>query len=81
MPGSIIVHNATSRPCHVFVSKYSNPSGSDDWYILQAGQSDSWGRDGWELVAFMNDDDTDRGGVYVPLNTSVTYNGLHDITT
>lgn len=81
MTGSIIIHNASSGPCHVFVSKYSNSSGSDDWFILQAGQSDSWARNNWELVAFKNGDDTDRGGVYVRVDSTVTYHGVHNITT
>ncbi|OJT14024.1 hypothetical protein TRAPUB_9414 [Trametes pubescens] len=80
MTGSIIVHNATSEPCHVFVSKYSRQSANDDWYVLQPGQRDSWARDGWEVVAFKNGDDTDRGGVYVRVNTTVTFNGLYNIS-
>lgn len=81
MAGSIIVYNASSSPCHVFVSKYTNSSGSDDWYTLQPGQRDSWARSGWELVAFKNGDDSVRNGVYVARDTTVTYNGITSITT
>ncbi|EIW55180.1 uncharacterized protein TRAVEDRAFT_51309 [Trametes versicolor FP-101664 SS1] len=81
MTGSIIVYNATSEPCHVFVSKYSRQSAHDDWYVLQPGQRDSWERDGWEFVGFKNADDTDRSGVYVRVNTTVTFNGLHNLST
>lgn len=79
MTGSIIIHNATSQVCHVFVSKYSNNSANDSWFALQPGQSDSWGRNGWELVAFKNENDSDRGGVYVRVDSTVTYNGLNNI--
>ncbi|KAI0822986.1 hypothetical protein BC628DRAFT_1411990 [Trametes gibbosa] len=81
MTGSIIVINATASPCHVFVSKYSRPSAHDDWYTLAPGTRDSWARDGWEVVGFKNDNDSDRGGVYVRVNTTVTYGGLHLIST
>ncbi|KAI0631114.1 hypothetical protein C8Q77DRAFT_1159815 [Trametes polyzona] len=81
MGGSIIVINASSGPCHVFVSKYSHSSGHDDWFTLGPGQRDSWSRDGWEVVAFKNDGDTDRSGVYVNTNSTVTYHDLHNITT
>lgn len=77
--GSIIVVNNTNEPCHVFVSKYSRSSASDDWFTLQPHTRDSWERAGWEIVAFKNGNDTDRAGIYVPTNTTVTYNGLHSL--
>lgn len=80
MAGSIIVHNKSSGACHVFVSKYSNSSGSDDWYILQPGQRDSWSRNGWEVVAFKNGDDSFRAGLYVKKDTTVVFNGMNSIT-
>ncbi|KAI0366848.1 hypothetical protein BV20DRAFT_1001746 [Pilatotrama ljubarskyi] len=78
--GSIIVVNDTNGPMYVFVSSYSNPTGHSDWYNIGPGKRDSWSRDGWELVAFKNEDDTKRAGVYVPVNSTVTYRGLDDIT-
>ncbi|KAH9855364.1 hypothetical protein C2E23DRAFT_815531 [Lenzites betulinus] len=80
MTGSIIVFNATSSPCHVFVSKYSRSSADDSWFTLAPGARDSWARDGWEVVAFKNDRDSDRGGVYVRVDSTVTFHGLHNIT-
>ncbi|KAI0631126.1 hypothetical protein C8Q77DRAFT_1159828 [Trametes polyzona] len=81
MAGSIIVVNASSSPCQVFVSKYSG--GNDNWFTLAPGQSDSWARDGWELVAFKSGDANynDRAGVYVRANSTITYRGLHNIST
>lgn len=81
MAGSIIVQNNSAGACHVFVSTYSNSKGSDDWYVLQPGQRDSWDRSGWELVAFKSGDDTTRSGVYVPKNSTVTFHGFGGITT
>ncbi|KAH9855363.1 hypothetical protein C2E23DRAFT_619483 [Lenzites betulinus] len=81
MTGSIIVINNTSSPITLFVSKYSRPSANDNWFTLAPGARDSWARDGWELVAFKNGNDTDRGGVYVKVNSTVTFNGLHAIAT
>ena len=80
MTGSIIVINNGTEACHVFVSKYSNAQGSDDWYQLGPGQSDTWSRSGWELVAFKNDGDTNRAGRYVRADTTVTFDGLGNIT-
>ncbi|KAI0356075.1 hypothetical protein OH77DRAFT_1401902 [Trametes cingulata] len=80
MAGSIIAVNETNEPMHVFVSTYSNDDGDDSWYTVGANRRESWDRDGWELVAFKNQDDSWRAGVYVPANSTVTYRGLDDIT-
>ncbi|RPD67411.1 hypothetical protein L227DRAFT_23765 [Lentinus tigrinus ALCF2SS1-6] len=66
--GSIIVVNSSSSPIWVFVSKYTNDNGSDQWYKLEPGQRDSWSRNGWEAVGFKNVQDTDRAGTYVRVN-------------
>ncbi|RDX55353.1 hypothetical protein OH76DRAFT_1338416 [Lentinus brumalis] len=71
--GAIIVVNSSSSPIHVFVSKYSNSNGSDEWFTIAPGKRDSWSRNGWELVAFKNANDTDRAGKYVPVNTEVVF--------
>ncbi|KAI0666530.1 hypothetical protein C8Q78DRAFT_983646 [Trametes maxima] len=80
MVSGIIVVNKSSAPISVFVSKYSNSKGDDAWFTLGPGASDTWGRSGWELVAFKNHDDSDRAGVYVHANHAVTFNSLHSIT-
>ncbi len=79
--GGILVVNSTSSPGSVFVSKYSNSKGDDSWYTLAAGARDTWDRSNWELVAFKNSGDTDRAGVYVRTNTTVTFHSLANITT
>ncbi|KAI0631121.1 hypothetical protein C8Q77DRAFT_1159822 [Trametes polyzona] len=81
MTGSIIIVNASSGPCHVFVSKYSYSQGDDSWFTLGPGQRDSWARNNWELVAFKNDGDSDRSGVYVRADTTVVYHSLHNVST
>ncbi|KAI8993816.1 hypothetical protein BD414DRAFT_456951 [Trametes punicea] len=80
MPGSIIVHNAAPVPISVFVSKYTNSKGSDIWFTVPADTRESWERDGWELVAFKNTDDTHRAGVYVRVDSTVTFYTFKDIT-
>ncbi|KAI0356070.1 hypothetical protein OH77DRAFT_1401835 [Trametes cingulata] len=80
MTGSIIVVNESSGPMHVFVPKDSNKHGHDEWYTIGAGGGNVWMREGWELAAFKNADDTQRAGVYVPTDTTITYRGLNDIT-
>lgn len=82
--GSIVVINASSEPCHVFVSKWTCSSGEDGWHIIKPGERASWWREGWECVGFKNASDTERAGVYVRVNTIVTYQGLapaHKFTT
>ena len=78
--GAIIVVNNSSAAIHVFVSKYSNSNGSDEWYTIAAGKRDSWARSGWELVAFKNANDTDRAGTYVPVNSEVVFTDLAHVT-
>jgi len=79
MTGSIIVHNKSKQDIHVFVSKYSNSNGSDEWFVVKAGASDSWSRNNWEVVAFKNNDDTERAGVYVQTNVKITFGSFGDI--
>ncbi len=77
--GAIIVVNNSSSPIQVFVSKYSNSNGNDDWFTIAAGKRDSWSRNGWELVAFKNGNDTNRAGKYVPVDTEVVFTDLAHI--
>ena len=79
MTGSIVVINNSFTPCHVFVSKYTNKSASDDWYTIPVAQRESWQRNGWELVAFKNDADTERAGKYVRVDSTVTFTSLGNI--
>ncbi|KAI9068358.1 hypothetical protein FKP32DRAFT_1561945 [Trametes sanguinea] len=78
--GSIIVINNSGTTVSVFVSKYSNDGGSDTWYVLEPGARDSWSRAGWEVVAFKNAKDTNRAGVYVPDDSTVTFTDLAHIS-
>ncbi|KAJ3007967.1 hypothetical protein NUW54_g3337 [Trametes sanguinea] len=78
--GSIIVINNSGSTISVFVSKYSNGDGSDAWYTLQPGARDSWSRKWWELVAFKNANDTNRAGVYVPADSTVTFSDMAHIS-
>ena len=77
--GTITVYNGSNAAISVFVSKYSNPDGYDHWYSVAPGEVENWGRDGWELVAFKNKDDSDRAGVYIRTNRTVTFKALDDI--
>ncbi|KAF5365340.1 hypothetical protein D9758_005491 [Tetrapyrgos nigripes] len=79
MAGSIIVHNASNQDIQVFVSKYSNSNGGDSWFALKAGQSDSWSRNNWEVVAFKKNDDSERAGVYTATNKMITFRSFGDI--
>ncbi|KAL7277298.1 hypothetical protein ACG7TL_009154 [Trametes sanguinea] len=78
--GSIIVINNSGSPISVFVSKYSNSDGSDAWFTLQPGGRDSWSRKGWELVAFKNAKDSNRTGVYVPADSTVTFDDMAHVS-
>ncbi|KAI9067848.1 hypothetical protein FKP32DRAFT_1588204 [Trametes sanguinea] len=78
--GSIIVNNATGSTITVFVSKYSNSGGDDSWFNVPANTRESWSRNGWELVAFKNSNDTTRAGVYVSVESTVTFHSFSNIT-
>ncbi|KAL0574260.1 hypothetical protein V5O48_007689 [Marasmius crinis-equi] len=79
--GNILVINASSKHVQVFVSAYSNKTGDDSWCTLPAGGGrDSWGRCGWEFIAFKNDAGSRRAGVYVPANSVVTFHDFGDIS-
>ncbi|CDO70368.1 hypothetical protein BN946_scf184999.g8 [Trametes cinnabarina] len=70
----IIVANDSSETIYVMVSKYSTaPNGDDSWFPVASLSSDTWSREGWELVAFKNEQDSRRAGVYVPVDSTVTF--------
>jgi len=48
---SFRIYNKTDSKVQVFVSKYSNGSGDDAWFPLEAGSYEDWNRGSWELVA------------------------------
>ena len=71
--GNYIYINKEGSPrIQAFVSKYSNPSGSEEWYNVPSEWNES-GRSCWELVAFRNKEDTHREGAYV-YSTNATVN-------
>ncbi|KAJ8092625.1 hypothetical protein PM082_006950 [Marasmius tenuissimus] len=80
--GSFIIHNKSPefQNIQAFVSNYCG-QGSDSWYSVKPGQRDSWGRkDGWwEIVAFKDDNDTQRAGVYCKCNSTVIFYSFDDI--
>ncbi|KAF9071292.1 hypothetical protein BDP27DRAFT_1322276 [Rhodocollybia butyracea] len=80
------VENRSSKTVDVFVSNY-NSGGSDEWFTLNAGQSDDWSRntEGWELVAFRlgpkqtpTSNET-RAGVYAKLGSTVAFYDLTNV--
>ena len=70
---NIRVFNGTGRSIRVFISKYSHNGGSDEWWKLVAGDSDTWVRYGWELLA-VEFDDGDRRGIYFQASWDRTVN-------
>jgi hypothetical protein len=79
MVANTVINNSNTA-ISAFVSKYSNNDGSDAWFELGPGKRDSWNRNGWELVAFKNANDTRRAGVYVPPGSVVTFYAFDKIT-
>ncbi|CDO70367.1 hypothetical protein BN946_scf184999.g7 [Trametes cinnabarina] len=77
--GHITVVNNSPSTVYVMVSKYTAPQGGDGWYAIPSQGSETWGRSGWELVAFKNasDHDTKRAGVYVNVDSIVTFDDFH----
>ncbi|KAH6905603.1 hypothetical protein BKA70DRAFT_1107454 [Coprinopsis sp. MPI-PUGE-AT-0042] len=53
----------------VFISKYSNTNGIDDWYSVPpdfiSQQEDTWNRSRWEVVVFMDPSTGRRRGWYL----------------
>ena len=77
--GAITIINNSSHPIQAFVSKYSNSDGSDKWFTLAPRTRDTWSRKSWELVAFKNPNDSQRAGVYVRVNSTVTFKSFENI--
>jgi hypothetical protein len=72
---SFRVKNLSSLKIEVFISKYSG--GDDNWYSIQPGATETWGRNGWELIAIKFPDQDRRGAYCKPVN--VTVYGKDDI--
>lgn len=63
-PEEFLVNNFSGKAVSCCISTTSGGNGA--WFKLAAGdEKDSWKRNGWETVAFKNEDDTERKGVYV----------------
>ena len=75
--GNFRIYNRTNTKIFVFISKYSNNGGCDEWYPLEAGSYDDWNRNGREVVA-VKFHDNDRSGIYTTPTTLSVY-GKNDI--
>ncbi|KAJ3490805.1 hypothetical protein NLI96_g1168 [Meripilus lineatus] len=66
------IRNTSDHAIKCFVSSYNG--GSDEWYDLSSSyKGDSWKRNGWEVVAFKNENDTRRVGFYLNTRDKTTY--------
>jgi hypothetical protein len=75
--GCFRIYNRTNTKIFVFISKWSNSQGDDEWYPLEVGSYADWIRKGWELVA-VKFYDNDRSGIYTTPTTLSIY-GKNDI--
>jgi len=74
------VENNSGFTVEVFVSKIGSDKGEDDWFKVNAGHNDSWGRGWWQVVVFRNvGDDAVRRGRYVRPESTIVFNGFDDI--
>ncbi|KNE60790.1 hypothetical protein AMAG_06147 [Allomyces macrogynus ATCC 38327] len=71
----ISVLNYSSVPVQVYVTKYSNDRGSDEWFQLGTQTSDSWARPGWEMVVVKSPLGEARTGAYARAGDLVVFNG------
>jgi hypothetical protein len=71
----IYIKKASSHEFQAFVSKYSNPAGSDEWFNVPNEWTDAgkWSRGNWELAAIRNKEDTHREGTYVCAKNQTVY--------
>ncbi|ORZ39266.1 hypothetical protein BCR44DRAFT_1427551 [Catenaria anguillulae PL171] len=70
----IDVLNASNESVEVMISSRSNPSGSEDWYMLGPGHADKWKRHGFEIVVVRSLSQATKVGVYVSCGSAVTFN-------
>jgi hypothetical protein len=76
----VTIKNKSGSNINAFVTTWSG-GGFDAWYPLHPGEEDTWKRNsnGWDLVAFKDDGDTHRAGVYVKLPKTIVFNAFNDI--
>jgi hypothetical protein len=78
---NITVINQSGQTISVFVSKYTEQDGSDDWFKIQPNAQETWKRKGWELVAISFEPNDDRQGVYIKCPATVRVYGKGSIST
>lgn len=57
------VNNLSPRNVKCFIS--ANSGGNSSWFTIPAGQSETWGRNGWESIAIKSEDGKERKGEFV----------------
>jgi hypothetical protein len=60
---SFVVTNESQGSVFCCISTSSGGNGA--WFKLMPGEKETWRRSGWETIAFRNEDDMVRKGVYV----------------
>ncbi|KAJ6539559.1 hypothetical protein B0H19DRAFT_1078610 [Mycena capillaripes] len=60
-PG-FVINNLSPRNIKCFIS--ANSRGDSAWFKIAAGQSDTWGRNGWEAIAVKSEDGKERKGEF-----------------
>lgn len=71
MVHNITVRNKSATTVYCFMTTYTH-SGNDNWYKIEPGNSEVWYRNGWDFVAFKNDADDKRAGVYLNMKHDMT---------
>ncbi|KAJ2991119.1 hypothetical protein HDV02_003946 [Globomyces sp. JEL0801] len=69
----ITLRNSSAHTIQVFVTKYSNSDGSDDWFELQPNAVEQWHRKNWECLVVK--DRGNRAGVYLSEGSTIRYQG------
>lgn len=70
MTYDITVRNKSTATVYCFMTNYHG--GNDDWYKIEPGNSEVYGRYSWDLVAFKTEADDKRAGVYLNMNRDMT---------
>jgi len=77
--GGFLVSNHSAKPIYCFISTTSG--GNGDWFKIPPGGNDTWARSGWETIAFKDENDQERKGVYVTNNGSKATVDFHGFDT
>ncbi|KAJ2999288.1 hypothetical protein HDV02_003221 [Globomyces sp. JEL0801] len=64
--------NNSCEHVDVFMSSYSG--GTDEWFGVAPGNSEHWGRDGWDVLVVKRKNG-ERFGIYVHSGASIKYQG------